>query len=84
MSQHCATICIVLYALLTLCTCNQFLVLLLPDLSQPLLLELVAETQPVVIISHLGVLRVIYGYLMGIEVCAALQFRAHYHIMHFA
>eukprot|EP00611_Tribonema_gayanum_P005347 TRINITY_DN14585_c0_g1_i2.p1 TRINITY_DN14585_c0_g1~~TRINITY_DN14585_c0_g1_i2.p1 ORF type:complete len:124 (-),score=36.81 TRINITY_DN14585_c0_g1_i2:1025-1396(-) len=30
-------------------------------------MRLMSETQPVVIISHLGVLRVIYSYLMGVE-----------------
>ncbi|CAN0328699.1 unnamed protein product, partial [Discosporangium mesarthrocarpum] len=34
---------------------------------EPLLLELIAEPQPVVIIAHLAVLRVVYGYLMGVE-----------------
>eukprot|EP00611_Tribonema_gayanum_P005346 TRINITY_DN14585_c0_g1_i1.p1 TRINITY_DN14585_c0_g1~~TRINITY_DN14585_c0_g1_i1.p1 ORF type:complete len:265 (-),score=83.77 TRINITY_DN14585_c0_g1_i1:1025-1819(-) len=34
---------------------------------EPVLLGLMSETQPVVIISHLGVLRVIYSYLMGVE-----------------
>jgi hypothetical protein len=71
MSQHCATICIVLHCAAHTVHMQSMSCVLLPDFSQPLLLELVAETQPVVIISHLGVLRVIYGYLMGIEVCAA-------------
>ncbi|CAM9235594.1 unnamed protein product [Ascophyllum nodosum] len=34
---------------------------------ESLLLELVAEPQPVVIVAHLAVLRVIYGYLKGVE-----------------
>eukprot|EP00752_Nemacystus_decipiens_P011163 g9918.t2 len=34
---------------------------------ESLLLEMVAEPQPVVVVAHLGVLRVIYGYLKGVE-----------------
>ncbi|CBJ29032.1 conserved unknown protein [Ectocarpus siliculosus] len=34
---------------------------------ESLLLEMVAEPQPVVVVAHLAVLRVIYGYLKGVE-----------------
>ncbi|CAM9193861.1 unnamed protein product, partial [Hapterophycus canaliculatus] len=33
---------------------------------ESLLLEMVAEPQPVVVVAHLAVLRVIYGYLKGV------------------